>query len=124
VSTRPVNLVPFKVFGLQRTGTNLIHALMLENFSVRYLTEARNFAKNSLELLTGRHHGLVDAQTVRRHIILKAHVLSPTPMKRFGWLGIATFQLPPGFYPTGNRRRRRQRFGRAPAAALYRRYYV
>jgi hypothetical protein len=39
--------IPFKVFGLQRTGTNLIQALMGENFNVRYLTE----------LETGWKHG-------------------------------------------------------------------
>lgn len=30
---------PFKVYGLQRTGTNLMQALMARNFHVRYLTE-------------------------------------------------------------------------------------
>jgi len=44
----PDELVPFKVFGLQRTGTNLIQALMLENFAVRYLTESESGWKHGL----------------------------------------------------------------------------
>jgi hypothetical protein len=40
MEARNSETMPFKVFGLQRTGTNLMQALMQKNFQVRYLSEA------------------------------------------------------------------------------------
>lgn len=43
-------LIPFKVFGLQRTGTNLMVALMLRNFHAHYLETGTEWKHGPLQL--------------------------------------------------------------------------
>ena len=73
---QPETLIPFKLFGLQRSGTNLMQLLMLSNFQVRSM-------ERSLEWKHGR---VRDAHRRVDGIPLRLDSLCQKPIRLAGFL--------------------------------------